>query len=88
MCAVVSACVQEISHTGPLIFWMNKLANLDSFHRTHHQNGLHHPGTKPTQQAPGAVQAAGLVLCAVAEIFKHSKPEEGESDPAEDVKKI
>lgn len=49
---------------------------LNSFHGTDHQNSLNHPGSKPTQQASGAVQSTGLVLCTVAEELKHPKPEE------------
>lgn len=50
---------------------------LDSFHGTDHQNSLHYPSAKPTEQAPGAVQSSRLILCMVAEELKHSKPEEG-----------
>lgn len=48
----------------------------DSFHGTDHQNSLHHPGSKPTQQASGAVQSTGLILCTIAEELEHPKPEE------------
>lgn len=50
---------------------------LDSFHGTDHQNSLHYPGAKPTQQAFGALKSTGLILCMVAEELKHPKPEEG-----------
>lgn len=49
---------------------------LDGFHGTDHQNSLHYPGSKPTEQAFGAVQSTGLIPCTVAEELKHPKPEE------------
>lgn len=52
---------------------------LDGLHGTHHQNSFHHPGTEPAQQAFGAVQSARLILGAVAEELKHTKPEGSES---------
>lgn len=52
---------------------------LDSFHGADHQNSLHHPGSKPTQQASGAVQSTGLVLRMVTEELKHPKPKENKS---------
>lgn len=49
---------------------------LDGFHGADHQHGLQDAGAEPTQQASGAVQAAGLVPDVVAEELKHPEPEE------------
>ena len=48
---------------------------LDGLHGADHQDGLHHPGPQATQQAFGAVQAAGGVPCVVTQELKHPKPE-------------
>lgn len=52
---------------------------LDGLHGTDHQDSFHHPGTKSTQQASGAVQSTRLILGMVAEELKHTKPEEKDS---------
>lgn len=50
------------------------VTHLDCFHWADHQNSLHDPGSKPTQQAFGAVQSTGLILGVVTEELKHPKP--------------